>query len=116
MYKNKPKAERRAKPGRPPGIHTPHRTPQERRAYLVERYGDPVEYMLMVMSNPKNKTDRRDDMAKSSAPYVSPKLSAMELGGPGGDAIPVSVEGVSKLSDRELAAQYAERVRKKRTK
>jgi hypothetical protein len=39
----------------------------------------PVEWMLAVMRDPEAEQSRRDDMAKSAAPYLHPKLAAMEM-------------------------------------
>jgi hypothetical protein len=38
----------------------------------------PLDYMLRVMRDSKVPNDRRDDMAKSAAPYLHPKLSAVD--------------------------------------
>jgi hypothetical protein len=38
----------------------------------------PLDYMLRVMRDSKVPHDRRDDMAKSAAPYLHPKLSAVD--------------------------------------
>lgn len=107
--------EERRPVGRPPGIHTKHRTPQERREYLVERYGDPVEYMLMVMANERNKVPRRDHMAIQAAPYVSPKMTTMEMTGDAEKPVVVK-EDLRKLSDAELVKRFAETVKRGKTK
>lgn len=41
----------------------------------------PLDYMLAVMRDETIAVDRRDDMAKASAPYVHPKLAAVEHSG-----------------------------------
>lgn len=41
----------------------------------------PLDYMLAVMRDETIASDRRDDMAKASAPYVHPKLAAVEHSG-----------------------------------
>lgn len=51
----------------------------------------PLEYMLQVLRDEAQDPDRRMDAAKSAAPYIHPKLSATELSGPDGSAIPVGV-------------------------
>ncbi len=38
----------------------------------------PLEYMLAVMRDPETPPQRRDDMAKACAPYVHPKLAAVD--------------------------------------
>lgn len=41
----------------------------------------PLDYMLRVMRNRKTDPYRRDEMAKAAAPYVHPKLSAVDFSG-----------------------------------
>jgi hypothetical protein len=53
----------------------------------------PLAYMLRIMRNTKADTVRRDDMAKAAAPYVHPKLAAIEHTGEGGG--PIQTEDVS---------------------
>jgi hypothetical protein len=38
----------------------------------------PLEYMLTIMRDSKAPTERRDDMAKSAAPYLHPRLASMQ--------------------------------------
>lgn len=59
----------------------PQRTLQSRAA-IVQAAGTgelPLEYMLRVMRDSKQKIERRDEMAKAAAPYVHPRLSAVEV-------------------------------------
>ena len=54
----------------------------------VEKSGiTPLAYMLKVMRNRKAVVQRRDDMAKSAAPYVHPRLAAFmaKVNAPGED-------------------------------
>jgi hypothetical protein len=44
----------------------------------------PLEYMIAVMNNPDADVPRRDDMAKSAAMYVHPRLAA-HMVSPDGD-------------------------------
>ena len=39
----------------------------------------PLEFMLKVMRNPRRTPDQRMDAAKAAAPYIHPKLSAVQL-------------------------------------
>lgn len=41
----------------------------------------PLEYMLKVLRDEASPTDRRDDMAKAAAPYMHPRLAAVEHSG-----------------------------------
>ncbi len=51
----------------------------------------PLDYMLGVMRNTGYEPETRLDAAKSAAPYVHPKLAAIELtGADGKDLIPES--------------------------
>jgi hypothetical protein len=40
----------------------------------------PLEYMLRVLRDEGQDTERRDDMAKAAAPYVHPRLNSIEGG------------------------------------
>ncbi|MDF2115667.1 hypothetical protein PY365_08805 [Roseiarcaceae bacterium H3SJ34-1] len=53
------------------------------------------------MRNPKAPDARRDDMAKAAAPYVHPKLAAVQYTGQGGG--PIQTVDLSKL-DEQIAA------------
>ncbi len=53
----------------------------------------PLEYMLDVMRDTTVEGPRRDDMAKAAAPYIHPKLSAVEHGGKDGGPIQVTITG-----------------------
>lgn len=65
----------------------------------------PLDYMLGVMRDPAIAADRRDDMAKAAAPYVHPKLAAIEHTGKDGGPI----QHAHQLSDDDLAAIAAGR-------
>lgn len=41
----------------------------------------PLEYMLGVMRDPNAPSARRDEMAKSAAPYLHPRLQTMTIAG-----------------------------------
>jgi hypothetical protein len=60
----------------------------------------PLDYMLNVMRDQLIAADRRDDMAKAAAPYVHPKLAAIEHTGKDGGPI----QHAHQLSDEDLAA------------
>jgi len=47
----------------------------------------PLQYMLKVMRNDKADPGRRDEMAKSAAPYLHPKLSSIEHTGAAGEPL-----------------------------
>jgi hypothetical protein len=65
----------------------------------------PLDYMLKVMRDTSVEAGRRDDMAKAAAPYVHPKLAAIEHTGKDGGPI----QHAHQLSDDDLAAIAAGR-------
>lgn len=75
--------------GRKPG--TINRTSAAKRATIAASGLTPLDYMLTVMRDTKAPADRRDDMAKAAAPYVHPKLAAVEHSGPDGGAFQVVI-------------------------
>lgn len=76
--------------GRKPGAK--NKASAKREAEIRASGEVPLDYMLRVMRDPTASDSRRDDMAKSAAPYVHPKLNAVEFTGPNGG--PVQVEEV----------------------
>ena len=70
-------------------------TPNAKNAALieaVERTGTtPLAHLLRVMRNPKAGQSERFEAAKAAAPYVHPKLAAIEHTGKNGDAINLSL-------------------------
>ena len=52
----------------------------------------PLEYMLGVMRDPAAEPSRRDEMAKTAAPYLHPRLSAVAYSGPEGGPIEMRIE------------------------
>jgi hypothetical protein len=69
--------------GRPKGA--PNKASVARAAEIAASGETPLQYMLRVMRDPMAEHPRRDEMAKAAAPYVHPKLAAieMEVGAPG---------------------------------
>lgn len=65
----------------------------------------PLAYMLRVMRDRTVEHDRRDRMASAVAPYVHPKLTAIEH--TGADGGPIKTEDVTQLSDLEVARRVA---------
>lgn len=79
---------------------TPNKASVERQKKVAATGDTPLEYMLKVMRDAKADASRRDDMAKAAAPYVHPKLAALQHSGPRGGPIPVI--DLTKLSGDEL--------------
>lgn len=71
--------------GRKPGSVT-QRTREIAERALAEGM-TPLEYMLSVLRDEGNDTSTRMDAAKAAAPYIHPKLNAVELSGPEGGAV-----------------------------
>lgn len=65
--------------GRQPG--TPNKASAEREQVIAASGLTPLEYMLALMRDAKADEAKRLDAAKAAAPYVHPRLAAMELSG-----------------------------------
>lgn len=82
MARGSKPGERRG--GRKPGV--PNKATQERQAEVAASGLTPLDYMLTIMRDEEANPARRDEMAKAAAPYVHPKLAAVEhTGKDGGD-------------------------------
>lgn len=76
----KPKSRENGKlGGRPKGAQT-KRTVEIAKAAAAEGL-TPIEYMLSVMRDETAEQSARLEAAKASAPYIHPRLSAVELSG-----------------------------------
>lgn len=78
---------------------TPNKTTVAKRALAehIRRKGlTPLEYMLRVMRSRSKNTavERKDDMAKAAAPYMHPRLNAIQHTGKDGEPIRVSFTGL----------------------
>lgn len=60
----------------------------KREAKIAESGLTPLDYMMRVLRNEKASRGERMDAAKGAAPYVHPRLAAVEHSGPGGGPIP----------------------------
>lgn len=60
---------------------TPNRKTAEVVAAVEASGLTPLDFMLSVMRDEDEDMDRRLDMAKAAAPYIHPKLSAIEHAG-----------------------------------
>jgi len=78
---------------------TPNKATAAKVAEVAASGLTPLDYMLNIMRDEEANPARRDDMAKAAAPYVHPKLAAIEHTGAGGGPIEVA-----NLSDADLAA------------
>jgi hypothetical protein len=72
-------AKSRKTGGRKKGV--PNRATASKAAAIAESGQIPLDYMLAVMRDEKAPAERRDEMAKAAAPYVHPKLAAVEHSG-----------------------------------
>jgi hypothetical protein len=62
--------------GRPPGA--PNKATSERQATIAASGKTPLEFMLDVMRNEQADIAARFEAAKAAAPYVHPRLSAVD--------------------------------------
>jgi hypothetical protein len=62
----------------------------------------PLEYMLRIMRDEAAESTRRDDMAKTAAPYLHPRLSSVEHTGDTDE-----LRTAADMTDDELAAIVA---------
>jgi hypothetical protein len=88
--------------------NTPNKATAAREARIAASGVTPLDYMLQVMRDTTADKTRRDDMAKSAAPYVHPKFSAITPQAPPGQN---GYADLSKLTDDELEA--VERISRK---
>lgn len=84
---------------------TPNKATARREREIAKSGTTPLEYMLKVMRNPKADNGRRDDMAKAAAPYVHPKLAAVQHTGAGGG--PIQTVDLTNMTEDQLNALEA---------
>src|SRR5262249_59799061 len=65
-----------ARPGAGRKKGSVNRATAEARAAAAKTGEMPLEYMLRIMRDPKASNTRRDEMARTAAPYLHPKLVA----------------------------------------
>jgi len=58
---------------------TPNKVTSDMRSAIAESGESPLEYMVRVMRDKTADPSRRDDMARAAAPYLHPRLSAVDL-------------------------------------
>lgn len=81
---------------------TPNRATAAKAAELAASGVLPLDFMLDVMRDPAKDFDVRLDAAKSAAPYVHPKLAAIEH--TGADGGPIETKDVT---ESDLAREVA---------
>ena len=101
MEKNHNKGGRRAGAGRPKGAASLKTREIANRA--VAEGITPLEYLLLVMRDENASPPSRLEAAKSAAPYVHPRLSAVDVSSKDGTMTPKAALDVSKLSSQTLA-------------
>jgi len=85
---------RRKGAGRPKGA--PNKATAGRQAEIAASGEDPLDYMIRVMRDESAPAERRDEMAKAAAPYVHPKLAAIE------HEVELLKKPMSEMTDAEL--------------
>lgn len=98
MPKGSKPGERRG--GRQKG--TPNRTTAERQRRIAESGSTPLDYLLSLMRDESQSCDVRFEAAKAAAPYVHPRLSAIEHSGD------LKVTHEDRLSAMEAAANQSQ--------
>ncbi len=93
-------SRKQAGAGRRAGI--PNKASIARQQAVAASGETPLDHMLRVMRDPASDDQRRDQMARAAAPYVHPKLGAIEHTGKDGGPIETA-----ELSDTELARAIA---------
>jgi hypothetical protein len=77
--------------GRKPG--TPNRATAERQQEVAESGITPLDYMLNVLRDDAAPFERRSWAAEKAAPYVHPKLAAVEHTGKDGGPLQIVISG-----------------------
>ena len=95
---------RRPRAGRKPGATT-QRTREIAERAIAEGV-TPLEYMFAVMRDEQADIHRRDEMAKAAAPYIHPRLQAIEQRTPTAKFPPLA-ERIAEL-DRQDAIALSE--------
>ena len=70
---------------------TTNKATARRKAEIAQSGLTPLQYMLGVLRDETNELPVRMQAANSAAPYVHPRLTSVELGGPDGKAIPITL-------------------------
>jgi hypothetical protein len=68
---------------------TPNKATAQKAAAIAASGLSPLDFMLQLMRDETQPIGIRADAAKNAAPYVHPRLAAVEHTGPGGGAIPI---------------------------
>lgn len=68
----------------------------------------PLEYKLRVMRDPTVEHDRRDKMAIAAAPFIHPKLAAIEHTGKDGAAIALEITDITDIEAARRIAFFLE--------
>lgn len=91
-----PRGGKRPGQGRPKGSKTDGRSKRalltkDRNHYATKYRVLPLDFMLSLLQNTKADKEDRKWAAKESAPYLHPRVSSVEVGGPGGGPITVQI-------------------------
>lgn len=100
-----PKGGKRPGAGRPPGSVTKR---SRRIADMAARgKGElPLQYFLRIMRDPRQPKDRRDRLAIAAAPFIHPRLNAVEHSG--GLTLKTHEQALDELDDGEGTADPAQ--------
>lgn len=75
-------------------------------ARMIDKGISPLEYMLDTMRNPEAEAKERLEAARAAAPYIHPRLAAIEHSGPNGG--PIEHEAIiGKMTPQQAAEAYS---------
>ena len=89
---------------------TPNRATTARQVEIAASGLTPLEYLLGIMRDEELPIELRFEAAKAAAPYVHPKLAAIEHSGPDGG--PIEMRDVSDLDRAKAMAFLATKARR----
>lgn len=70
---------------------TPNKATAERESAIAASGLTPLDFMLQIVRDPKEKLGVRLSAAMSAAPYVHPRLANVQLAGAGGGPLEVKI-------------------------
>jgi hypothetical protein len=74
---------------------------------------DPLQFLIQIMRSPKAPLEMRIDCATRAAPYLHPRLTAVEHSGPAG-AVQVETKHYTDIEAVRLIGRFLQKVDKER--
>lgn len=94
---------------------TPNKATAAKAAQIAASGQTPLDYLLEVMRNTRNVLSVRVDAAKAAAPYVHPKLQAIEHSLPKPEGSAAEQQGAVFEAARRIASVFAEAINAKKS-